>query len=121
MNVSFGKIKILHNKKTLTDKQQATADITIHLFSTKDGQNICTHKILHKKFNWILRIYLDWFNRKVSIDRVNEVLNLDAETQEGEEVTSIESVEFKNVDFAYDSENVVLNGFNLKINKGETS
>lgn len=75
--------------------------------------------LLHKKFNWILRIYLDWFNRKVSIDRVNEVLNLDAETQEGEEITSIESVEFKNVDFAYDSENVVLNGFNLKINKGE--
>lgn len=75
--------------------------------------------LLHKKFNWILRIYLDWFNRKVSIDRVNEVLNLDAETQEGEEIKSIESVEFKNVDFAYDSENVVLNGFNLKINKGE--
>ena len=66
-----------------------------------------------------MRIYLDWFNRKVSIDRVNEVLNLDGETQEGEEITSIESVEFKNVDFAYDSENVVLNGFNLKINKGE--
>lgn len=75
--------------------------------------------LLHKKFNWILRIYLDWFNRKVSIDRVNEVLNLDGETQEGEEITSIERVEFKNVDFAYDSENVVLNRFNLKINKGE--
>lgn len=75
--------------------------------------------LLHKKFNWILRIYLDWFNRKVSIDRVKEVLNLDGETQEGEEITSIESIEFKNVDFAYDSENVVLNGFNLKINKGE--
>ena len=75
--------------------------------------------LLHKKFNWILRIYLDWFNRKVSIDRVNEVLNLDGETKEGEEITSIERVEFKNVDFAYDSENVVLNRFNLKINKGE--
>ena len=75
--------------------------------------------LLHKKFNWILRIYLDWFNRKVSIDRVNEILNLDGEEQDGEEITSIESIEFKNVDFAYDSENVVLNRFNLKINKGE--
>lgn len=75
--------------------------------------------LLHKKFNWILRIYLDWFNRKVSIDRVNEILSLEGETQQGEEITSIDSVEFKNVDFAYDGENAVLKNFNIKINKGE--
>jgi len=75
--------------------------------------------LLHKKFNWILRIYLDWFNRKVSIDRVNEVLSLEAETQHGKEITSIDSVEFKNVDFSYDGENAVLNNFNVKISKGE--
>jgi len=75
--------------------------------------------LLHKKFNWMLRIYLDWFNRKVSVDRVNEVLNLEGEMLQGKEITSIDSVEFKNVDFAYDKENVVLNNFNLKISKGE--
>ena len=75
--------------------------------------------LLHKKLNWIMRIYLDWFNRKISIDRVNEVLNLDGETQQGENITSIDSIEFKDVDFAYNDENIVLKGFNLKINKGE--
>ena len=75
--------------------------------------------LLHKKFNWILRIYLDWFNRKVSIDRVNEVLDLEGETLRGKEISSIDSVEFKNVEFSYNNENVVLNKFNLKINKGE--
>lgn len=75
--------------------------------------------LLHKKFNWILRIYLDWFNRKVSIDRVNEVLDLEEESRQGKEITSIDSIEFKNVDFSYNNQNVVLNNFNLKINKGE--
>lgn len=75
--------------------------------------------LLHKKFNWILRIYLDWFNRKVSIDRVNEVLDLEGETLQGKEITRIDSIEFKDVDFSYNNENVVLNNFNLKINKGE--
>lgn len=75
--------------------------------------------LLHKKFNWILRIYLDWFNRKVSIDRVNEVLDLEGETLQGKEITRIDSIEFKDVDFSYNNENVVLNNFNLKINKSE--
>lgn len=75
--------------------------------------------LLHKKFNWILRIYLDWFNRKVSIDRVNEVLDLEGESLQGKEITRIDSIEFKDVDFSYNNENVVLNNFNLKINKGE--
>ena len=75
--------------------------------------------LLHKKFNWILRIYLDWFNRKVSIDRVNEVLDLKEEKFHGREITCIDSVEFKNVEFSYNNENMVLNSFNLKINKGE--
>lgn len=75
--------------------------------------------LLHKKFNWTLRIYLDWFNRKVSIDRVNEVLNLEGELFQKKEITGIDSVEFKNVDFTYDDEQIVLNQFSLKINEGE--
>ena len=75
--------------------------------------------LLHKKFNWILRIYLDWFNRKISIDRVNEVLKIESESAQGEKVINIDSVEFKSVDFAYESENIILNKLNFKILKGE--
>lgn len=25
--------------------------------------------LMHKKFNWMLRIYLDWFSRRVSLDQ----------------------------------------------------
>ena len=31
--------------------------------------------VLHRKFNWILRIYLDRYSRRISIDRVGELLN----------------------------------------------
>lgn len=75
--------------------------------------------LLHKKFNWMLRIYLDWFNRKVSIDRVNEILELESEIQEGKKLETISNIEFKDVDFAYENENLVLNNLHLKINKGE--
>ena len=54
------------------------ATITIYAFSTFLVMNgeftvgvflavIAYVSLLHKKFNWMLRIYLDWFNRKVSI------------------------------------------------------
>lgn len=75
--------------------------------------------LLHKKFNWMLRIYLDWFNRKVSIDRVNEILALESESLEGEQIENIFSIEFKDVDFAYEKDNPVLCSLNFKINKGE--
>lgn len=75
--------------------------------------------LLHRKFNWILKIYLDWFNRKASIDRVNEVFDLEEETQEGKDILSINRVEFRDVRFAYENGNMVLNKFNLIVNKGE--
>lgn len=75
--------------------------------------------LLHKKFNWMLRIYLDWFNRKVSIDRVNEILSLESEYLEGKQIENIFSIEFKDVDFAYEKDNPVLSSLNFKINKGE--
>lgn len=75
--------------------------------------------LLHKKINWTLRIYLDWFNRKVGVDRVNEILELETESNKGERITGINTIEFRNVDFAYNSENIVLNNLNFKIKKGE--
>lgn len=39
--------------------------------------------LMHKKFNWMLRIYLDWFSRRVSLDRVSEVLDTEEEPAGG--------------------------------------
>lgn len=75
--------------------------------------------LLHKKFNWMLRIYLDWFGRKVSIDRVNEILNTDSETDTGAEISAIETVEFRNVSFAYEKNTPVLEDVSFIIRKGE--
>ena len=75
--------------------------------------------LLHKKLNWMLRIYLDWRGRKVSIDRVNELLAAPAEDDSGMEITEIESVELRNVTFAYDGGGPVLEKISLIINQGE--
>lgn len=75
--------------------------------------------LLHKKFNWMLRIYLDWFNRKVSIDRVNEILMLESEKAEGEQIRNIDTIEFKDVGFAYEQSKPVLSEVNFRINRNE--
>ena len=75
--------------------------------------------LLHKKINWMLHIYLDWFARKVSIDRVNEVLNQDGEAKDGVEISEINNVRFENVSFAYDENNQVFEQVSFKISKGE--
>ena len=75
--------------------------------------------LLHRKFNWMLRIYLDWQGRKTSVDRVSELLNNEIEDDSGEAIEgAIESIEFRNVSFAY-KEVQVLNKLSFKINKGE--
>jgi len=75
--------------------------------------------LLHKKFNWMLRIYLDWFSRKISIDRVNEILDQDSETNDGINLTQIEKVRFQNVSFNYGEKNRVLENISFEINRGE--
>lgn len=68
---------------------------------------------------WILRIWLDWYNRKVSIDRVTDILELEAETSGTNSINEIKTVEFRDVDFEYEVGCPVLKGFNLEINSGE--
>ena len=64
--------------------------------------------LLHKKFNWMLRIYLDWQVRKVSIDRVNTILESESENNEGCSInTCLNSIEFKNVTFGYEDNTVL--------------
>lgn len=74
--------------------------------------------LLHKKLNWILRIALSWRSRKVSIDRIEQMLTLPKEDRVGTEITSIENIFFKNVSFGYNETTVLLDiSFNIK--KGE--
>lgn len=75
--------------------------------------------LLHRKFNWILRIWLDWYSRKVSIDRVSEILELDSENCGTKYIERINTVKFQNVDFEYEEGCPVLKDFNLSINTGE--
>lgn len=75
--------------------------------------------LLHKKFNWMLRIYLDWFARKVSIDRVNEVLNQAGEAKDGIKISEINNIRFENVSFAYDENKQVFERVSFEISRGE--
>ena len=75
--------------------------------------------LLHRKFNWMLRIYLDLRGRKTSIDRVSEILDSETEVNKGEPFNEeIESIDFKNVTFGY-AKNDVLTDVSFTINKGE--
>lgn len=75
--------------------------------------------LLHKKLNWMLRIYLDWFGRKISVDRVNEVLMLEPEKHDGRDIDDIYSIAFDAIHFAYTPENPVLTNVTFRIDKGE--
>ena len=75
--------------------------------------------LLHRKMNWMLRIWLDWYWRKVSLDRVNEIL------ESGEEPSgilpadgSIETLAFEHVDFSY-GETPVLRDVSFTVRRGE--
>lgn len=74
--------------------------------------------LLHKKFNWMLRIFLEWHARKISVDRVNEVLTTESEPDQGLLIEQIETIEFKNVTFRYE-ETEVLQNISFEIKKGE--
>lgn len=75
--------------------------------------------LLHRKFNWMMRIWLDWYNRKVSIDRVVDILELEPEACGTNVVQEIRTVEFRDVDFEYEEGYPVLRNFNLRITAGK--
>lgn len=74
--------------------------------------------LLHRKTNFITRIYVDWFTRKVSVRRVEELLSLSQEEEEGTECGAIRQIEFRNVSFAYDGK-PVLKRVSFRIELGE--
>ena len=59
-----------------------------------------------------------------SLDRVSEVLDYDLKVEEIENAIGIstlkDQIEFKNIGFYYDKDNVILKNFNLSIPKGKT-
>lgn len=75
--------------------------------------------LLHRKFNWMMRIWLDWYNRKVSIDRVVDILELEPEACGTNVIQEIRTVEFRDVDFEYEEGCPVLRNLNLRITAGK--
>lgn len=72
--------------------------------------------LLHKKLNWMLRLTLDWQGRKVSIDRVLDILDMPEETKGSRPAGPISAICFENVSFSYSGrgEAKALKGLNLK-------
>ena len=93
-----------------------SGDLTIGLFLAA----LEYISLLHRKFNWMLRIYLDWFNRKASIDRVDASLSLPVETADGVVLTCVESISFRDVCFRYSDNNpLVLQNVSFDIHRGQ--
>lgn len=78
--------------------------------------------LLHRKLNWILRLYLEWFGRKAGLDRVIEILELQGEKHSATAVKpaddEVETISFRNVCMKYDR-NEVLRNISFDIHKGE--
>lgn len=75
--------------------------------------------LLHKKLNWMMQIYLDWFARKISIDRTIEILSLEEEKKDGVKISRIDSVQFQNVSFSYRENTPILTDVSFKIQAGQ--
>lgn len=75
--------------------------------------------LFHRKFSFVLMIYMDWHGRKVSIDRVNEVLQSDTEEDVGDNLNKkISDIRFDKVTFGY-NENIVLKDISFDVKAGE--
>lgn len=74
--------------------------------------------LLHRKLNWILRITLDWRSRKVSINRVREVLSFEQEENKGVLIETVNEISFENVCFGYGGSDV-LNNISFNIGRGD--
>ena len=73
-----------------------------------------------KPFNEVSNVAAEYENAKASFRRVNNFLNLPNDINEGkEEISDIESIEFKDMSFSYNENQKLIEGFNLKIKKGQ--
>ena len=73
-----------------------------------------------KPFNEISNVASEYENAKASFRRINDFLNLENDVDDGKEnISDIESIEFKNMSFSYDEDRPLIEGFNLTIKKGQ--
>jgi len=74
--------------------------------------------LMHRKLNWMLRIWLSWHAKKVSVDRVNEVLSFKQEENCGKDIKAINRLDIEDVGFGYNRD-FVLKNISFSIQKGE--
>ena len=71
-----------------------------------------------KPFNEISGVASEYESAKASFNRVNNFLNLKEDIDEGnKEISEIDNIEFKDVNFSYDTNKKLIEHLNLKINK----
>ena len=73
-----------------------------------------------KPFNEISNVTAEYENAKASLRRINDFLNLNDDINEGEnEISDIGTIEFKDMSFAYNENQKLIENFNLLIKKGQ--
>ena len=73
-----------------------------------------------KPFNEISNVTAEYENAKASLRRINDFLNLNDDINESEnEISDIETIEFKDMSFAYNENQKLIENFNLLIKKGQ--
>ncbi|MBP5574850.1 MAG: ABC transporter ATP-binding protein [Bacilli bacterium] len=73
-----------------------------------------------KPFNEISNVTAEYENAKASLRRINDFLNLNDDINEGEsKISDIETIEFKDMSFAYNENQRLIENFNLLIKKGQ--
>ena len=73
-----------------------------------------------KPFNEVSNVVSEYENAKASLKRINDFLNLDDDINLGnQEINNINSISFKDMSFSYDTNNKLIENFNLEIKKGQ--
>ena len=73
-----------------------------------------------KPFNEISGVANEYESAKASFDRINNLLNLDNDLDEGvDKINDIESISFKDMSFSYNPNKELIENFSLDIKKGQ--
>ena len=73
-----------------------------------------------KPFNEISNVVSEFENAKASLRRINSFLNIEDDINKGKaSIDSIDSIEFKDMSFSYESSRKLIENFNLEIKKGQ--
>ena len=73
-----------------------------------------------KPFNEVSNVVAEFESAKASFRRINDFLNLDQDLNEGTfEISTVNTIEFKDMSFSYNPERKLIENFNLTIKKGQ--